>query len=157
MADDMDTGTDSLAQQSFEGWEDDDDEDAGLYALPPGEEGMLHSHAGEVIVQQIMEGIDPRCVHYPRVDITFSIATPTYRKRGDPRTCKNCIQECINAWRNQLPWLVSAYLSWKHGNAYSDGSTPYSVGSDADASTKPAFQGDLAWQIVTLDFEGMYH
>jgi hypothetical protein len=29
-----------------EDWEDIPAENAGLYTLPPGEEGMLHSHAG---------------------------------------------------------------------------------------------------------------
>jgi hypothetical protein len=41
-------------------WEDSDD--AGLYTLPPGEEGLAHSHAGDSIFQQIMEDIDPTCV-----------------------------------------------------------------------------------------------
>lgn len=44
-------------------WEDVDAENAGLHILPPGEEGMLHSHAGgESIFQQIIDDIDPRYV-----------------------------------------------------------------------------------------------
>jgi hypothetical protein len=44
-----------------EDWEDIPAENAGLYTLPPGEEGMLHSHAGgESIFQQIIEGVDPQ-------------------------------------------------------------------------------------------------
>jgi hypothetical protein len=44
----------------------DDDDDAGLNTLPPGEEGMFHSHAGETIFEQIMEDIDPEYVHTPQ-------------------------------------------------------------------------------------------
>ena len=39
-------------------WEDMEGDNAGLYTLPPGEEGMLHSHAGgEVIFQDIVDSI----------------------------------------------------------------------------------------------------
>lgn len=46
------------------GWEDmDHEENAGLYTLPPGEEGIFHSHAGgETVFQQIIADIDPRYV-----------------------------------------------------------------------------------------------
>lgn len=42
-------------------WEDIDVENAGLYTLPPGEEGILRSHAGgESVFQQIVEGVNPQ-------------------------------------------------------------------------------------------------
>jgi hypothetical protein len=45
----------------LDGWEDVEAENAGLYTLPPGEEGLYHSHSGgETIFQQIMDGIDPQ-------------------------------------------------------------------------------------------------
>lgn len=44
-------------------WEDEDLENAGLYTLPPGEEGIVHSHAGgESIFQQVVDGINPQYV-----------------------------------------------------------------------------------------------
>ena len=42
-------------------WEDIEGSDAGLYWLPPGEEGMFHSHAGgEVVIQDIVDSIHSR-------------------------------------------------------------------------------------------------
>jgi hypothetical protein len=44
-------------------WEDVDGENAGLYTLPPGEEGVNHSHAGgESIFQQIIDDVNPQYV-----------------------------------------------------------------------------------------------
>jgi hypothetical protein len=44
-------------------WEDVDGEYAGLYTLPPGEEGVNHSHAGgESIFQQILDDVNPQYV-----------------------------------------------------------------------------------------------
>ena len=48
-----------------DGWEDIEGEDAGLYVPPPGEEGVIHSHAGgEVVFQQIFESIHSRYVFF---------------------------------------------------------------------------------------------
>jgi hypothetical protein len=53
-------------------WVDIDGEDAGLYALPPGEEGMLHSHAGgESIFQQVIDGVNFQCVARLSYPMTF--------------------------------------------------------------------------------------
>lgn len=47
-------------------WEDVDEENAGLHTLPPGEEGVNHSHAGgESIFQQIMDDVNPQYVTNP--------------------------------------------------------------------------------------------
>ena len=47
-----------------DGWEDIEG-DAGLYVLPPGEEGMLHSHArGEIAFQQIFKSIQSQYVFF---------------------------------------------------------------------------------------------
>ena len=44
-------------------WEDVDAENAGLYTLPPGEEGIIHSHAGgESVFQQILDGVNSQYV-----------------------------------------------------------------------------------------------
>ena len=44
-------------------WEDVDGENMGLYTLPPGEEGINHSHAGgESIFHQIMDDVNPQYV-----------------------------------------------------------------------------------------------
>jgi hypothetical protein len=45
---------------NMNGWVDVEGENAGLYTLPPGEEGLYHSHAGgEMVFQQIIDGIEP--------------------------------------------------------------------------------------------------
>ncbi|KAK7052792.1 hypothetical protein R3P38DRAFT_3306380 [Favolaschia claudopus] len=67
---------------------------AALRTLPPGEEGYLHSHAGkEATFQQIFDKCKPG--------------------RGDPRRRANRVQIMIDSWRQQLPWLVDAYLELK--------------------------------------------
>jgi hypothetical protein len=44
-------------------WEDMEGDNTGLYTLPPGEEGMLHSHTGgEVIFQDIVDSIHSQCI-----------------------------------------------------------------------------------------------
>jgi len=51
------------SEQQHNEWEDIEGGDAGLYVPPPGEEGMLHSHAGgEVVFQQIVDSIHSRYV-----------------------------------------------------------------------------------------------
>ena len=44
-------------QELFDGWED---EHEALYTLPPGEEGIFHSHAGESAFQEILEELNSR-------------------------------------------------------------------------------------------------
>ena len=62
----MDDGMDvdeAEAEVQRDKWEDIEGENAGLYTLPPGEEGMLHSHAGgETIFQQIIDSVDSQYV-----------------------------------------------------------------------------------------------
>lgn len=54
---------DAETEAQREEWEDIEGENAGLYTLPPGEEGMLHSHAGgETIFQQIIDSVDSQYV-----------------------------------------------------------------------------------------------
>ncbi|KAJ7175613.1 hypothetical protein C8R46DRAFT_1030650 [Mycena filopes] len=85
-------------------WQDLDSEDeAALQTLPPGEEGYLHSHAGkEETFHQIHEKCRPG--------------------RGDPRCRALRVQTAVKAWREQLPYLIDAYLLLKHsGPASSEG------------------------------------
>jgi hypothetical protein len=59
----MDIDPAEKENDNVSGWEDIEGEDAGLFTLPPGEEGLYHSHAGgETIFQQIIDGIEPQYV-----------------------------------------------------------------------------------------------
>ncbi|KAJ7040517.1 hypothetical protein C8F04DRAFT_1253819 [Mycena alexandri] len=84
-------------------WQDvDSDDEATFQALPPGEEGYLHSHAGkEASFHAILDKCQPG--------------------RGDPRRRALRVQNTINAWKEHLPRLVNAYLLLrKDGPANSD-------------------------------------
>ncbi|KAJ6612066.1 hypothetical protein B0H10DRAFT_1952591 [Mycena sp. CBHHK59/15] len=77
-----------------DGWED-VDKDAALQTLPPGEEGLYHSHEGkEAIFTQIFEKCRPG--------------------RGDARRRAFRVQRMVNAWNEQMPILVDAYLALAH-------------------------------------------
>ncbi|CAK5279798.1 unnamed protein product [Mycena citricolor] len=83
---------------AYEGEEPDDWEDTydgPLYhTLLPGEEGLLHSHAGaEVIFDTMTTGMRPSC--------------------GDPRLWNNRVQQMINSWTRHMPRLVNALMEWK--------------------------------------------
>jgi hypothetical protein len=125
-----------------EPWEDDDN--AGLYTLPPGEEGFAHSHAGEIF-QQILEDLDPLYVVFFS-DPRLCRMSDDISKRGDPRTRNDRIQERINSWRIQMPSLVDAYLAWKHDSRCSPGSE--------NASSAETAMEIASWPIVTLSLEG---
>ncbi|KAF7326889.1 hypothetical protein MVEN_02582800 [Mycena venus] len=72
----------------------DSDDEGALKQLPPGEEGYYHSHAGnEAVFQEIFEKCQPR--------------------RGDPRRRANRVQTTIDSWKEQMPYLVDAYLKLK--------------------------------------------
>ncbi|KAJ7690879.1 hypothetical protein B0H17DRAFT_1159884 [Mycena rosella] len=83
----------------------DDDDDwldipTGFNMFPPGEEGLLQSHAGgEVVFHQMMNGIRPG--------------------RGDDRTRSNRIQTQIDAWNAQMDVLVDAYLEYQANGSLS--------------------------------------
>jgi hypothetical protein len=72
------------------------------------------------------------------------------RKRGDPRRRKNRIQEHINAWRRQLPWLVDAYLAWRNESS----GRPTLDPSDSNVEDSAAM--DSSWAITVLDFYGVW-
>ncbi|KAJ7761561.1 hypothetical protein DFH07DRAFT_957156 [Mycena maculata] len=86
--------TDGAEGSYAEGWQDidSDDEDA-LRQLPPGEEGDLHSHAGEADFQAIFDGVRPG--------------------RGDLRIRDDRLQKGVDSWNRQMPALVDAYLNLK--------------------------------------------
>lgn len=113
LGDDMDINCTEQENDSdrLDRWEDIEGNNAGLYTLPPGEEGLYHSHAGgEMVFQQIMDSIEPWYVIHT---VAFSIIyIYIIRKRGDPHKCKDHIQQCINSWCKELAWLVDAYLAW---------------------------------------------
>lgn len=126
-------------ERLHDGWED-MDEEAGLYVPPPGEEGVIHSHGGgEDIFQQIFDSIHSQYVvfHFSFVFLIF--LQNLYRKRGDPRTRMDRVQQRVNAWRQQLPLLVEAYLLWN--STKSDPRT---------SSTLP--HPNSNWKIKVLDF-----
>ncbi|KAF8226692.1 hypothetical protein L208DRAFT_1300645 [Tricholoma matsutake] len=108
---------DAETEAQCEEWEDIEGENAGLYTLPTGEEGMLHSHAGgETIFQQIIDSVDSH-------------------KRADLHTRKNRIQERINLWHKQLPLLVNAYLAWRKDRTCSSQSDAPSMSVPVDMFT----------------------
>ena len=135
-----------------EQWEDIGGDDAGLYMPPPGEEGTIHSHAGgEFAFQQVFDSIHSQCVSFY---FTFIFLKHFYRKRGDPRTRKDRIQQRINAWRQQLPLLVNAYLAWNCATSSSIQLPPNGLTPDLD--TSPPLQSS-SWKIKVLDFYGELH
>ncbi|KAJ7150433.1 hypothetical protein C8R43DRAFT_951412 [Mycena crocata] len=78
-----------------DGWQDidSDDEDA-FQALPAGEEGYHHSHAGkEAVFHEIYDECKPG--------------------RGDPRRRAKRIQVMVDSWKEQMPILVDTYLQFK--------------------------------------------
>ncbi|KAJ6538407.1 hypothetical protein B0H10DRAFT_2448753 [Mycena sp. CBHHK59/15] len=102
-----------------DGWKDlDSDEEAALGTLPPGEEGFYHSNEGkEAIFTQLFEKCRPG--------------------RGDARRRAHRVQKMIDAWQEQMPALVDAYLALRR-----DGP----INSDEDP---------LAWTIDVVAFEGI--
>ncbi|KAJ6533368.1 hypothetical protein B0H10DRAFT_2265166 [Mycena sp. CBHHK59/15] len=102
-----------------DGWQDvDSDEDAAFQTLPPGEEGLYHSHEGkEAIFTQIFEKCRPG--------------------RGDARRRAFRVQRMVNAWNEQMPILVDAYLALAR-----DGP----LNSDEQPS---------AWSIEVIGFDGI--
>ncbi|KAJ6464986.1 hypothetical protein C8R45DRAFT_1107214 [Mycena sanguinolenta] len=76
------------------GWTDEEmgvDGEDGFNTFPPGEEGILQSHAGgEAMFQKIWERTKPG--------------------RGDSRRRRHRVQRQIDSWTRQLPTLVDAYL-----------------------------------------------
>ncbi|KAJ7733223.1 hypothetical protein DFH07DRAFT_968069 [Mycena maculata] len=81
--------TDGAEGSYVKGWQDidSDDEDA-LRQLPPGEEGDLHSHAGEADFQAIFDGVRPG--------------------RGDLHIRDDRLQKGVDSWNRQMPALVDA-------------------------------------------------
>jgi hypothetical protein len=57
--------------------------------------------------------------------------------RGDARTRTDRVQQRVDAWRQQLPLLVEAYLSWNFPKS--------------DSRTSPP-SPNLSWQIKVFDF-----
>ncbi|KAJ6550320.1 hypothetical protein B0H19DRAFT_1298878 [Mycena capillaripes] len=81
--------------------ENDSDDEEALQRLPPGEEGYYHSHAGkEAIFQEI------------------------FNKRGDPRRRAHRVQTIIDSWKQQIPYLVDAYLTFKRDGPINSQATP---------------------------------
>lgn len=70
--------------------------------------------------------------------LSFLFFYNIYRKRGDPRSRTDRVQQRVNAWRQQLPHLVEAYLLWN------------STKSDPRTSSFPL--PNSTWKINILDF-----
>lgn len=78
-----------------------------------------------------------------------------YRKRGNLCTQRDQIQQHINAWRQQLPFLVNAYLAWN--STMSVMQSPPIGSSPDDLDMSPPLQNS-SWEIKVLDFYGeLYH
>lgn len=113
-------------------------EDSGFNTIPPGEEGMFLSHAGgaEEIIQDLLSQF--RTDQYA---IPPSIPSPTHqfcRKRADLRTRKDRVQVRTDAWQQQIPRLIKAYLAWNH--------------SGPPDSTATAVNEQGGWEITVVDF-----
>ncbi|KAJ6620822.1 hypothetical protein B0H10DRAFT_2215803 [Mycena sp. CBHHK59/15] len=78
-----------------DGWQDiDSDKEAAFHTLPPGEEGLYHSHAGkEAAFHKIFDKCRPG--------------------RGDAQRRATRVQTAVNAWWEQMPRLIEAYLALK--------------------------------------------
>ncbi|KAJ6570302.1 hypothetical protein DFH09DRAFT_917277 [Mycena vulgaris] len=89
-----------------DGWKDaDSDEEDAFQTLPPGEEGLHHSHAGkEAIFHQIFDKCKPG--------------------RGDSRRCALRVQTMVDVWKEQMPLLVDAYLEFKKNGPINSDNTP---------------------------------
>ena len=75
-------------------------------------------------------------------------------KRGDTRTQKDRIQARLDSWRQQLPYLVDAFLSWKSRPQTSGLPTNNTVHQDHtmdESQISP--EAELSWQIRVLDFD----
>jgi hypothetical protein len=113
-----------------DGWVD-VDEDAALQTLPPGEEGLYHSHEGkEAIFTQIFEKCRPGYVYF-----VYTKYLLMSRRRGDARRRAFWVQRMIDVWSAQMPLLLDAYLALAH-----DGP----LNSDEEA---------LAWSLEVIGFD----
>jgi hypothetical protein len=119
-----------------DGWEDDN---KGLRELPPGEEGLYSSHAGQdATVYQIMEGVRPGCVLYVSFLVYFCTLIYLNFRRRDFRIRDDRVQKVVDSWQRQMPSLVDAYLRYKSEGAVSS----------------EAVEG--GWEITVTGFDGMY-
>ena len=66
-----------------------------------------------------------------------------FRKRVDPRTRKDRIQQRVNAWQLQIPALAEQYLKWK------------AMGRPCDDQSE--IEIEEPWIIETISFSGMYN
>ena len=125
--------------QLHDEWED-IGEEADLYVPPPGEEGVNQSHAGgEDIFQQIFDSIHSQYAFFHFTFVFLIFLHNIYRKRGDTRTRADRVQQHVNAWRQQLPLLVEAYLQWNS--------------TKSDPRTSSMFPlPNSTWKIKVLDF-----
>ncbi|KAJ6548156.1 hypothetical protein DFH09DRAFT_1281614 [Mycena vulgaris] len=99
-----------------DGWQDiDSDEEAAIQTLPPGEEGLYHSHAGkDAVFNQIFEKCRPGYIYFLAL-----------------------LQKMVDAWKEQMPCLVDAYLA---------------LGCDGPLNSD---ENPLTWTIQVIGFEGI--
>ncbi|KAJ7016733.1 hypothetical protein C8F04DRAFT_1201568 [Mycena alexandri] len=128
------------ASRDDAGWVDDDSDDgAALETFPPGEEGMLLSHAGQdATFQQVLQGVRPG--------------------RGDLRARNGRVQKVIDSWKRQLPALVDAYFALKTNGAINSNDARAAwrievLGFDGSAPEQPA----LAFPLRLLEIYRQLH
>ena len=78
---------------------------------------------------------------------------PPCRKRVDSRTRKDRIQQRINAWQRQIPYLAEQYLKWKATGQPCD--DPSEMASWVIETV--SFSGTYNWLSVKCDVSDMYH
>jgi hypothetical protein len=114
----------------------DSDSDSGFQHPPPGEEGILMSHAGgeDKVLEDMLSQFQPK--QYVACPLQFNLSTFIISKRVDLRTRKDRIEVRTKAWKDQLPSLTTAYLQWKHqGGVVPD-----------------PLEGIPSWEITVVDF-----
>ncbi|KAJ7765467.1 hypothetical protein DFH07DRAFT_955712 [Mycena maculata] len=120
----------------------DSDEEDALMHLPPGEEGMLQSHAGQdTTFDKIMAGVRPGY-------------------RGDLCIRDDHVQKVVDSWKRQLPALINVYLDLKaHGARETNTDTPNAwsvpaLGFDEDGYRSFVFTQPSDTANVTLVHHG---
>ncbi len=107
-----------------------------LNPIPPGEEGIVTSHAGGE--EELCRELFQRCVH--KLDFT-RIRRPG--DRHDGRSRQGRTQSRNDAYAPQVPALAIAFLAWKKR-------------MDDNENLDRPMPNDRTWPVLIIDFFSMY-
>ena len=68
---------------------------------------------------------------------------PPFRKHIDPCPREDRIQQCVNAWKRQIPHLAEQYLRWKAPGCPCDDPSEMEI--------------EASWSIEIISFSGVYN